>query len=67
MAAALDVDPMAMPRPLHDVLDPDALASLLASSAGRGDLTVTFRMDGVAVTIRDDGRIEAAAPDADGE
>lgn len=57
VASAADVDPMSMSRPLHDVLDPDALATLLTSGTGQGDVTVTFEMEGVTVTASNDGRI----------
>ncbi|MFB6179147.1 MAG: HalOD1 output domain-containing protein [Halorientalis sp.] len=57
VAAVTDVDPLELSHPLNDVLDADALTSLLASTPGDGDISVTFEFEERLVTIRDDGHI----------
>src|SRR6056297_1954412 len=57
-----DVDPLEMSQPLNDVLDADALASLLASGSGDGSLSVTFELEGQVVTASDDGVVTVTSP-----
>ena len=53
-------DPLSV-TPLSEVVDPDALDALFG---GGTDARVTFRLDGCAVTVRADDRIEVRGPDA---
>jgi len=54
VADRLGVDPREMDEPLHDLVDPDALDTLVASM---DDGHVTFTMAGYRVRVRADGRI----------
>ena len=56
------------PRPLYEVVDPDALDSLLESRSNRDrrdPISVSFPYAGVRVTVTSDGRI-TVRPIADG-
>jgi len=55
VADARGVDGMELSELLNDVLDPDALARVLAS--GSGTVTVTFTLDGQDVTVDSDGTV----------
>jgi hypothetical protein len=55
VAEARGVDGMELSELLNDVLDPDALARVLAS--GTGTVTVTFTLDGQSVTVDSDGTV----------
>ncbi|AQL44564.1 hypothetical protein BV210_14015 [Halorientalis sp. IM1011] len=55
VAEARGVEGMELSELLNDVLDPDALARVLAS--GTGTVTVTFTLDGQDVTVDSDGTI----------
>ncbi|MFD1585458.1 HalOD1 output domain-containing protein [Halorientalis brevis] len=67
VAETAEIDPLEMSEPLNDVLDADALGSLLASGPGDGSVSVTFELAGQVVTARDDGVITVqSAPSASG-
>lgn len=51
------VSPDELDRPLYDVVDPDALATLVADAAGQG-LRVSFTYIGYDVTVTDDGDVD---------
>ncbi len=55
VAEARGVDGMELSELLSDVLDPDALARVLAS--GSGTVTVTFTLDEQSVTVDADGTV----------
>ncbi|RXK51570.1 HalOD1 output domain-containing protein [Halorientalis pallida] len=55
VAEARGVDGMELSELLSDVLDPDALARVLAS--GSGTVTVSFTLDGQSVTVDSDGTV----------
>ncbi|WP_424018200.1 HalOD1 output domain-containing protein [Halorientalis pallida] len=55
VAEARGVDGMELSELLNDVLDPDALARVLAS--GSGTVTVTFTLDGQSVTVDSEGAV----------
>ncbi|SDF55428.1 HalOD1 output domain-containing protein [Halorientalis regularis] len=55
VAEARGVDGMELSELLNDVLDPDALARVLAS--GSGTVTVTFTLDGQSVTVDSEGSV----------
>jgi hypothetical protein len=55
VAEARGVEGMELSELLNDVLDPDALARVLAS--GTSTVTVTFTLDGQDVTVDSDGTI----------
>jgi hypothetical protein len=52
VAAVRGVDPTELTEPLYDVVDPEALDALLASS--NGEMTVSFRYGGHVVRVTDD-------------
>lgn len=49
-----------LPSPLNDVIDPDALDSLVAASST--SVTVQFEYDQRVVTVESDGPIEVREP-----
>lgn len=65
VAAAIDRDPVET-GPLYDVLDPDALNELFAPVGDRPvspDLDVSFRFEGLTVTVRATGTVSVRAPE----
>lgn len=64
VAEAAGFEPMGLPQPLHDVVDPDALSRMLGSSRGDGTVTVTFELAGQSVTVSDDGEITVVPADS---
>ncbi|WP_136716199.1 HalOD1 output domain-containing protein [Halorientalis salina] len=61
VSAETGTDPLAMPEPLNDVIDADALIALLGSGPGDGSVSVTFELAGQVVTVTDDGFITVQA------
>lgn len=59
VAEAEDVDPLELTPPLYDVIDPDALDLVFATTptAGRMEGTVTFSYNGYDVTVWGDGDV----------
>lgn len=60
VAAEAGVDPTELDRPLHDVIDPDALNRLVDSYAGRpgaSPFEVSFSYYGYAVTVSSTGAV----------
>lgn len=59
VAEAEDLDPLELTSPLYDVIDPDALDLVFATTptAGRMEGTVTFSYHGYDVTVRGDGDV----------
>lgn len=53
VAATTGVDPLALEPPLYDVVDPEALDTLLES----GGTAVSFEYDGHAVRVEETGRV----------
>lgn len=68
VAAREGVDPAALTPPLHDVIDPDALDALFASTPTNrrnGQASVSFTYNGYRVTVTGQGEISVtSAPDA---
>lgn len=59
LAAAADIDPLAVKPPLDDVVDVDALARLIGSDALD---EVQFEYEGCTVAISGDGRVSVDGP-----
>lgn len=61
VAAAADADPADL-RPLHDVIDPDALESLFDSTDGAAleEGYVSFTYEGFLVRVEDDGTVSVS-------
>ncbi|WP_128475922.1 HalOD1 output domain-containing protein [Halorussus pelagicus] len=55
IAEVADVDPTTTVIPIADRIDPDALDSLFADSEGKAQ--ATFRVCGLEVLVRSDGRV----------
>ncbi|MFB6143243.1 MAG: HalOD1 output domain-containing protein [Halorientalis sp.] len=60
VAATREGGPLDIVDPLDEAVDADALTRLLASGAGRGQVSVDFRYANRSVTVRDDGDIVVA-------
>lgn len=69
VAEAEGVAPEELAPPLYEVIDPDALGRLFASTsnADRGDGRVTFRYAGHDVTVESDGAVSVEESDATAE
>ncbi|WP_276261483.1 HalOD1 output domain-containing protein [Haloglomus litoreum] len=52
-------DPLDM-EPLFDVVDPDALETLVAGPAGSAGVSVSFQFEGRQITVQRGGRIHIA-------
>lgn len=67
VAATTGREPTNLP-PLYEYVDGEALDTLLQSGSGSrpGDIEVTFRYEGVQVSVRSDGSI-VIVPDVSGE
>ena len=57
VAAVRDVDPLSLEPRLYDVVDPDALETLLASGSTDSDVRVSFVFAACAVTLTRGGEI----------
>lgn len=66
VAAAEDVDPVDIPVPLFDVIDPDALDSLFTSTTPRSNDggQISFTYFGYHVTVSSDGDVSVADAEA---
>ncbi|SDR36074.1 HalOD1 output domain-containing protein [Natronobacterium texcoconense] len=64
VAAAEEIEPVALDRPLYETIDPDALDNLL-ESATRGT-AVTFTYCGYAIRIDESGTVSLSSTDRDG-
>lgn len=57
VAAVCDVDPLSLEPRLYDVIDPDALETLLASKPTDSDVRISFAFGACAVTVTQGGEI----------
>ena len=57
VATVCDVDPLSLEPRLYDVIDPDALGTLLASKTTDSDLRISFAFGTCAVTVTQAGEI----------
>ncbi|WP_253737440.1 HalOD1 output domain-containing protein [Halohasta salina] len=57
VATVCDVDPLSLEPRLYDVVDPDALETLLASGTGDSDVRISFAFGSCAVTVTQNGEI----------
>ncbi|WP_418286179.1 HalOD1 output domain-containing protein [Halorubrum sp. DTA46] len=63
IAQAEDVDPLELTPPLFEVIDPDALAQILATTpiASRMEVRVTFSYNGHEVTVGGDNVVKVVS------
>lgn len=64
VATVADVDPIDLPS-LHSVVDPDALETMMepaVDAPSRGDVRVSFTLDGHDVTVHGCGVVTVRAP-----
>lgn len=65
VAQATGVDPLEL-EPLYNVVDPDALESIFASTdASSASLELSFTMEGCEVVVRGDGEVTVVPPECD--
>ncbi|SEV98528.1 HalOD1 output domain-containing protein [Natrinema salifodinae] len=63
VATAYDTSPIDFEPPLYDVIEPEALNSIVRS--GSRELRVQFRYSGCSVVVTGAGRVDVSAPDED--
>jgi len=57
VAAVCDADPLSLEPRLYDVVDPDAIETLLSSEATNSDVRISFAFGACAVTVSQSGDI----------